>query len=202
MWEPNPLNFRTVRGCCRKIEKIEAKQSREKLNSADRGSDSGEATKLTTCHFHILTHHLLTHHACWRTSFRPWSRFLHSDVCDSDNYSRTADSLPALPAVVSRQEFILLFYPTVLRERDKSLGNIYVNYERGLFLIAVQVKAQEIPDANYSLHGSKIVKQHWLLTVADVKLALPAHVAIGNYENVSVSVSRKSFTLQMLPKLC
>lgn len=112
----------------------------------------GEATKLTTCHFHILTQHLLTDDACWRTSFRPWSRFLHSDFCDKDNYSRTAQGLPALPAITGRQEFILLFKKKkkcfcVLREWNKSLGHIYINYKGWPCLTAVQVKAQEMPDA-------------------------------------------------------
>lgn len=115
MWEPNPLNFRTVRGCCRKIEKIEAKQSREKLSSAARGSVS----QRTTCHFHILTHHLLADDACWRTSFRPWSRFLHSDFCDHDNYSRTAHSLPGLPGLPadssSSDSFIPLFFDSDIK---------------------------------------------------------------------------------------
>lgn len=62
VWEPNPLNFRTVQGCCGKIEKIEAKQSREKLNSADRGSR--KANYLPLPHSHTSPSHrrpMLTH---------------------------------------------------------------------------------------------------------------------------------------------
>lgn len=57
VWEPNPLNFRTVRGCCRKREK----QSRDKLKEqwGSGGFFRGEPLPATSTFSHItfsLTH--------------------------------------------------------------------------------------------------------------------------------------------------